>query len=315
MPKYVFGPVRSRRLGVSLGVNNVPYKTCSYSCIYCQLGKTINLSVERRCFYDWGEIVEDVKSFVRVFKPAFDYISFVPDGEPALDACIGREIEAIKREVGARIAILTNASILWIPDIAESLMEADLVSLKVDAVDERLWRFINRPHPELELGNVIDGMLKFSKRFKNTLITETMLIRDANTSLEHLEAVASLVKELNPAKAYIAVPVRPPAESFAKPATEEEVVKAYEIFSNTLGSEKVELLVSQEPPPEKVYGDPETWLVNTVSVHPLRYDYALRTLEKIVENSEELIESLVKKGLVTKVEFQKYTYVVRKHTT
>ena len=100
MYRYVFGPVRSRRLGWSLGVNNVPYKTCSYSCIYCQLGKTNSLSAERRCFFDWREIVADVERFVREAKPVFDYISFVPDGEPTLDACIGKEIAALKMGLG-----------------------------------------------------------------------------------------------------------------------------------------------------------------------------------------------------------------------
>ncbi|MFP3231905.1 MAG: radical SAM protein [Acidilobus sp.] len=314
MYRHAFGPVRSRRLGLSLGVNNVPYKTCSYSCIYCQLGRTTNLSVERRCFFDWREIVGDVKRFVQEQRPALDYITFVPDGEPTLDACIGKEIGALKGELGARVAVLTNASLLWAPEVAEGLMDADLVSLKVDAVSERLWRQVNRPHPSLVLGKVLEGMAEFSRSFRGTIITETMLVRGVNTSREDLEAVARFIGQLSPAKAYIAVPVRPPAEPFAEPATEEEIVVAYAAFSQVLGGERVELTVSQEPPPERVYGDPEAWLLNTTSVHPLRYDYALKVLGSAVKEPERIIEGLVEAGLITKVEFQGHTYLVRRFT-
>jgi wyosine [tRNA(Phe)-imidazoG37] synthetase (radical SAM superfamily) len=157
-------------------------------------------------------------------------------------------------------------------------------------------------------------MISFSKRFKGAIITETMLIRGVNTSQESLEAVARFIDRVKPLKAYIAVPVRPPAEPFVKPATEEEIVKAYTIFSQVLGRERVELLISQEPPPEKAYGDPETWLLNTVSVHPLRYDYALRALESVVKEPEKIIENLVKAGLVKKVEFQGHIYLVKRFT-
>jgi wyosine [tRNA(Phe)-imidazoG37] synthetase (radical SAM superfamily) len=310
--RYVFGPVRSRRLGLSLGVNNVPYKICSYSCIYCQLGRTTNLSVERRCFFDWREIVNDVKKFVQEQRPALDYVTFVPDGEPTLDACIGKEIEALKGELGARVAVLTNASLLWVPEVAEDLMDADLVSLKVDAVTERLWRHVNRPHPSLVLERVLDGMVDFSRSFRGAIITETMLVRGVNTSREELEAVARFIGQLSPAKAYIAVPVRPPAEPFAEPATEEEIVRAYVTFSQVLESGKAELITSQEPPPERAYGDPEAWLLNTISVHPLRYDYALKVLGSAVKEPEEVIEGLVEAGLITKVDFQGHTYLVRR---
>jgi len=111
--KYVFGPITSRRLGRSLGVNNVPYKTCSYSCVYCQLGRTTNLTVERRGFYGWRDVVREVVEFTSRYGEVMDYVTFVPDGEPTLDANIGRVIEAVKAEVGVKVAVLTNASLLW----------------------------------------------------------------------------------------------------------------------------------------------------------------------------------------------------------
>ena len=137
----VFGPVPSRRLGRSLGVNNIPAKICSYSCVYCQLGATIKISIERRPFYDPEKIFKEVKEKIK--DVGVDYISFVPDGEPTLDINLGKEIEMLK-SLNHKIAVLTNGSLIFREDVRKDLSKADLVSLKVDAVSEDLWRKINQ---------------------------------------------------------------------------------------------------------------------------------------------------------------------------
>ena len=309
--RYVFGPVASRRLGRSLGVNNVPYKTCSYSCVYCQLGRTTNLTVERRSFYDWREVAREVVEFISRYGEVVDYVTFVPDGEPALDASIGRVIEVVKAEVGVRVAVLTNASLLWAEDVRADLSQADLVSVKVDAVDGGTWRRVNRPHPSLKLGEVLEGILDFSESYGGTLISETMLVHGFNTDPDSYRSIANYLSRLNPRRAYLAVPVRPPAEGYAKPPLEGELLEAYVELSKTLSSERVELLNMPEPPPSAVYGDPATWLLNTVSVHPLRYDYAVRVLGSSAAGPERVVEELVEKGLVLKVRYAGATYLVR----
>ncbi|MEM4462029.1 MAG: radical SAM protein, partial [Candidatus Bathyarchaeia archaeon] len=138
MVSLAFGPISSRRLGRSLGINNVPYKVCTYSCIYCQLGETTNKIIRRRRFYKPEDILTEVEKRVKdiyLKDEHIDYLTFVPDGEPTLDANLGREISLLKR-IGIPIAVLTNASLLWNKDVRKSLLEADLVSLKVDAVSE-----------------------------------------------------------------------------------------------------------------------------------------------------------------------------------
>ncbi|MEM0456527.1 MAG: radical SAM protein [Nitrososphaerota archaeon] len=137
--KHVFGPVRSRRLGRSLGVNNVPYKTCTYSCIYCQLGRTTNLTVERRTFYNLESTVSEVSEFIGSVSEDVDYVTFVPDGEPLLDINIGREIFEIKNRVPKPVAVLTNASLLFREDAREDLLNADFVSVKIDVLKEGTW--------------------------------------------------------------------------------------------------------------------------------------------------------------------------------
>jgi wyosine [tRNA(Phe)-imidazoG37] synthetase (radical SAM superfamily) len=308
---FVFGPIRSRRLGRSLGVNNVPYKTCSYSCVYCQLGRTTTYTVERRCFYDWREVVGEVIGFLRRFGSEVDYVTLVPGGEPTLDACIGKIIEGIKKEASVRVAVLTNASLLWLDDVKSGIMEADYISVKVDAVSEDVWKAVNRPHPVLKLGDVLSGIIEFSRGFRGVLVSETMLVHGVNTGAVRYEEVARYLKNLNLRKAFIAIPVRPPAEPYVEPPQEREVVEAYEVFSHVLGSNRVELLNTPEPPPDRAYGDPEAWLLSTASVHPLRYEHAVKALEKVSSNPEEVIESLVKKNLVVKIHYAGTTYLLR----
>ena len=309
--KFVFGPVRSRRLGRSLGVNNIPYKTCTYSCIYCQLGRTINHTVTRRCFYNWKEIVDEVVGFLEKSKAGVDYVTFVPDGEPTLDACLGKMIEGIKREVDVKIAVLTNASLLWIEDVRNDLTEADYVSVKVDTVNERVWRELNRPYRTLRLEDILNGIQEFSRKFNGVLVSETMLVHGINTGRAYYEEIARYLKNLRLYKTYISIPIRPPAEPYVELPKEREVIEAYEVFSRVIGGEKIELLTSSEPPPDKVYGDPETWILNTTSVHPLRYEHAVKILEKVCDNPREVIERLVEKGLIVKIQYLGNSYLLR----
>jgi wyosine [tRNA(Phe)-imidazoG37] synthetase (radical SAM superfamily) len=177
-----FGPVPSRRLGRSLGINNIPPKICTYACVYCQLGRTIKMRVERNAFYEPEEILQDVRDKVEKARgagEAIDYLTFVPDGEPTLDLNLGRAIDLLK-PLGIKIAVITNSSLMWHEDSREALMQADWVSLKVDAVREDIWRRVDRPHGTLQLASIQDGILGFAKTYTGHLVTETMLVEGIN---------------------------------------------------------------------------------------------------------------------------------------
>ncbi|MEM3546051.1 MAG: radical SAM protein [Candidatus Bathyarchaeia archaeon] len=229
MVSLVFGPVPSRRLGRSLGINNVPYKTCTYSCVYCQLGKTTNMFVKRRCFYKPEDILIAVENKVKEILSKgerIDYLTFAPDGEPTLDINIGRGISLVK-QIDLPVAVITNASLLWNRRVRESLLEADFVSLKVDAVSQDLWRVLNRPHKSLQLNDVLEGVRKFTETFEGTIITETMLI-DGIKYDEEFKRIADFLGKLDKLNtAYIAVPTRPPAEKWVKPARKEALNEAF----------------------------------------------------------------------------------------
>ncbi|WP_052884658.1 radical SAM protein [Infirmifilum uzonense] len=289
----------------------MPYKLCTYSCIYCQLGRTIKMTIERKPFYDPQDIVRDVAETLAQTKGEVDFVTFVPDGEPLLDLNIAAEITGIRHETGSRIAVLTNASLLYQEQCRLDLAEADLVSVKVDAASEQVWKRINRPHPSLRLSEILEGIREFANTFKGRLITETMLVEGFNDSRGEIRAVAEFIASINPHKAYLAVPVRPPAEPYATPPPPEKLVEAYNTFTEHIGRDKVELLNMPEPPPETLHGDPAQWILSTTSVHPLRYTYAVKLLEKKGENPEKLLSSLKEKNLIRIVEYRGEKFITR----
>ena len=301
----VFGPVPSRRLGRSLGVNNIPAKICSYSCVYCQLGTTIKISIERRPFYDPEKIFKEAENKVKNVQA--DYITFVPDGEPTLDENLGKEIEMLK-SLNHRIAVLTNGSLTFREDVRNDLSKADLVSLKVDAVSEDLWRKINRPHPSLSLQKILEGMLEFSKEFKGELITETMLIDQINYENE-FDKIADFIRELNPKIAYIAIPTRPPAEKWAKPPREEIINEAFQMFSKKI--KNVEYLIGYEGTAFSFSGNVEEDLLSITAVHPMRED-AVQELLNRAGVGWEVVEKLINEGKIIELRYREHKFYMRK---
>jgi len=305
--RLVFGPVPSRRLGRSLGVNNIPAKICTYSCVYCQLGRTIKFEVSRRVFYEPGRIVEAVRNRLR--EVVVDYVTFVPDGEPTLDARLGEEIEGI-RGLGAKVAVLTNASLLWMEDVRRDLEEADLVSVKVDAAKAVTWRRINRPHPSLSFDKVIEGIETFAKGFKGTLISETMLVKGMG-QVEEIEEIAYLVKRLGVWKAYLAIPTRPPAESWVEPPLEQDILRAYRVFVEKLGEDKVGLLLGFAEGEFGSGANPREELLGILSVHPMRKSEVERYLARASADIR-LVEELVASGEVVKLNYRGEEFYMRK---
>jgi len=304
-----FGPVPSRRLGRSLGVNNIPDKVCSYACVYCQIGRTLRMEIERKPFYEPEFLFEEVSKKVeeaRARGERIDYITFVPDGEPTLDINLGLEVELL-RELEVPLAILTNSSLIWRGDVREDLSAFDFVSLKVDAVSEPLWRRIDRPHKSLSLERILDGMLAFRDDFDGTLVTETMLINIDYG--DELERIADFLAELKPDKAYIAVPTRPPAEKWVEPASEETINLAYQLFSGRLG-EGVEYLIGYEGNAFASTGSVVEDILSITAVHPMREE-ALRELLRKNNADWSVVEKLLDEGKLIRLNYRGETFYMR----
>jgi len=307
----IYGPVPSRRLGHSLGINNIPPKICSYSCVYCQLGNTINMQVERQTFYDPKKMVQATKEKVRQIKEKgdpIDYLAFVPDGEPTLDANLGSEIDLLK-SLDIKIAVITNASLLWREDVRHDLQKADWVSLKVDTVSEEIWRAMNRPHKLLNLSVTLDGMIKFANTFKGELTTESMLIQDINDNDGEIERIASFLAQLKPTKAYLAIPIRPPATRTITAAGEHALNKAYQIFSKRVSS--VEYLIGYEGNAFAFTGNVENELLGITSVHPMREEAVIELLKK-ADSSWGVVEKLISDDSLLEVEYQRKKFYMRR---
>jgi len=268
----IFGPVPSRRLGHSLGINNIPPKICTYSCSYCQLGRTIKMQIERQIFYDKDYILQAVKDKVNLTRKSgemIDYLTFVPDGEPTLDINLGPEIDLLK-PLGIPIAVITNSSLIWQPDVRKDLMRADWVSIKVDTVEDRIWRKIDRPHRKLDLDLILEGALEFSRTFKGKLVTETMLVVNINDADQHLTQVADFLSQIQPDVVYLAIPTRPPAEKWVQAPDEYILNRAYHIFNDKV--KHVEYLTGYEGGAFASTGNIEEDILSITAVHPMRED-------------------------------------------
>jgi wyosine [tRNA(Phe)-imidazoG37] synthetase (radical SAM superfamily) len=305
-----FGPVPSRRLGKSLGINNIPPKICSYSCVYCQVGRTTNLRHTRGEFYKPEDIFGDVQELVvklKKKKEKIDYFTFVSDGEPTLDRNLGHEIDLLKL-LDHKIAVITNGSLITLPDVRDDLMKVDYISIKIDSVDHRVWKKINRPYKKLNLETILEEIIRFSKIYKGRLTTETMLVDGVNCSYSNIESVAGFISKLQPFKAYVAIPTRPTALKNLLIPDESTINRAYQIFNEKVDT--VEYLIGYEGNDFGYSGQIEHDILSIASVHPLRLDSVNELLHKARSNWE-VIEHLLVHDKLKEVEYAGSKFYIR----
>ncbi len=305
----VFGPVPSRRLGRSLGVNNIPSKHCTYSCIYCQLGITKKITIDRRGFYKPEDIALEVAKRIETIRDGVEYVTFVSDGEPTLDVNLSKTVKLIREITDKPLAILSNASLIWMPEVSKDLQLFDLVSLKLDSTIKEVWRRINRPHPDLNLLKILEGVEKFQKEFEKSLIFEVMLVKGVNDTLENARSVSSYLSSLKFEKVYIAVPTRPPTLPWVKPPDTARFNIFYGVLRDTLGPEMVDTLVKSEGPDFYISQNVEDEILSIVRVHPLREDYASLLIRRRGGNPEIIIRKMVEEGKVRIKTYQGYRFV------
>ncbi|MBU2537243.1 MAG: radical SAM protein [Proteobacteria bacterium] len=223
--KYVFGPVNSRRLGISLGIDLVPPKICNFNCIYCEIGATTTHTCARKEYIPLSELLAEIDTVLadRELLNHLDVFTITASGEPTLHSGIGKIIRYIKEKSDKPVVVLTNGSLLYLPEVRQDLLAADIVIPSLDAAREESYRRINRPAACSPLAELIEGLITFRKEFSGKFWLEILLASKINDSPEDIAALVAAVKEINPDKVQLNTVARPPLESFAKPLTRTEL--------------------------------------------------------------------------------------------
>jgi wyosine [tRNA(Phe)-imidazoG37] synthetase (radical SAM superfamily) len=228
-PRHVYGPVRSRRLGRSLGVDLVPFKTCSYDCIYCQLGRTTDKTIARKEYVPLDQVLEEVARKLAA-EPAPDYIGLAGSGEPTLHSGIGKLITALKGITTVPVAVLTNGSLLWMPEVRTDLAQADLVLPSLDAADPGLFQRVNRPHSALSFESVQRGLVEFTRGFRGSVWLEILLLAGITDSDQHVAQLAEVARRIHPERIQLNTVSRPPVEKHARAVSARQLEQLRELF-------------------------------------------------------------------------------------
>ncbi len=286
---FVYGPVPSRRLGLSLGINIIPFKTCTLDCVYCQCGKTTEKTLERRSFFPINDILSAVRSAVRPSSP--DFLTFSGEGEPTLNQDIGDIIRRLKHEFSIPVAVITNSTLLTDPQVRRDLYATDLVIPSLDAADQRNFAKVDRCHRDLSARDIIEGLKLFRRGFRGKIWLEIMLVKGINDSVEHVVDLRKAAWEIKPDRVQLNTVVRPPAEKFAKPTSRDDLEQIQGLFgpnTDIIGEAKSKGPRNKNQGPARldeailatVQGRPVTKLdlVCSLGVAPHTVDAALRRL-------------------------------------
>lgn len=295
--KYLYGPVPSRRLGISLGVSPIPKKTCNYSCVYCQLGRTDHMTNTREMFFPVDKIVDEYISVVH-HNTYFDVVTIVGEGEPTLYLGIGELIRKLKDNSTKPVAVITNGALLYDEQVQNDLMEADIILPTLDGYDETSFKRINRPHRSLVYANVKNGLIEFSKKYKGQLWLEIMLVKGMNEDEASLCKYKSILTEIDYDKLYLNTPVRPPAEANVRAVDHEDMLQAEKM----LGGISIDLLVSSGFHSE-INDDLES-IISIIKRHPMNQHEVISFL--VARNNQEPETIIGKLNLDPRVETINY---------
>ncbi|MGA7875166.1 MAG: radical SAM protein [Desulfoferrobacter sp.] len=229
--RNIFGPVPSRRLGRSLGIDVIPYKTCSFDCVYCESGHTTHLTVKRQAFVMPDLVLQELTDYFRKYPQGAEVITFSSAGEPTLYKPLGELLRKIKKQLPSLpLVVLTNGSLLWDPEVRKDLMVADRVVPSLDAATIEVFERINAPHPSLELSTIKEGLSAFRKDYRGQFYLEVLLVSGYNDQPQHLRQLRRFIEQLNPDQVELNTVVRPPAESTVSGLTDERMKSVLKFF-------------------------------------------------------------------------------------
>ena len=292
--KYIFGPVSSKRLGQSLGVDLLPPKSCTWNCVYCQLGKTRKFVIERQEFFPREEILQEIREALVLHK-GLDWITFVGSGETMLYRGIGWLIAEVKKLTTTPVAVITNGSLLYLPEVREELLQADAVLPSLNAGSEALHNQIDRPAVGLSYQQHIDGLVAFRREYKGRLWIEVMLLGGINDSDEALRDLAAVLKKINPDMVHLVLPTRPAPEQEVHLPSEERIERAIAILS------EVTTMVHPLKGSMDLKGAPDLLhaVTDIVSRHPVQQRELQKAIEECYAGESEKASEVMQEMLAT----------------
>lgn len=294
--KYIFGPVPSRRLGLSLGVDLVEPKTCSYDCLYCQVGRTTVKTITTDQYMPVSDVLDELDIAVKKTRP--DTITLSGSGEPTLYSQIDKVINYLKGMTSTRVAVLTNGSLLWKDEVRDRLLGADIIVPTLSTAFEDTYRKIHRPHHDLVLSTVIEGMKKLRESYQGLLWLEVVLLKGLNDTENEISALKKIIDEISPDKIQLNTVVRPPSDPSARPLDMEHMENIKNIFGN-----KAEIITYR--PLKQEGAEYESHLAAIVEMARRRPVSAVDISNVInlpLEEVESLLKGLVIKGSIERIE-------------
>jgi len=299
---FVYGPVISRRFGKSLGVSLTPSKTCTYNCVYCQLGRTTKCQIRRESFFPKEVILEQITSTLR--NHAVDYVTFAGDGEPTLSCDIGWLIEKTKAQGNVHVAVLTNGSLLGNPEVRDELQSADVVAPNLDASNQKLYQQINRPHASLKHDSLVSSLVGFRNKFPGQLWIEVMLIDGINDSPKTMVKLKSIADTIAPDRIYTLTPIRPPAERWVKSVSYGTMMMAKTILAESVPLHGLDSDMSGLNRSDDI----EQTLLDLSSRQPLRRKQAVLLAEKL--GASRIVDELLVARKLIQVSYRQEEYLL-----
>ncbi len=297
--QHVFGPVPSRRLGQSLGIDPVVPKTCNWNCVYCQLGRSVPLVAERREYVPAEAIIAELAERLAHYEGRIDWVTFVGSGETTLHSRLGWMIRRVKAMTEIPVAVITNGSLLYLPEVRAELAVADAVLPTLDAGTPDLYRRLNRPWPEPDFETYVQGLVDFRAMYRGRYWLEVMLIRGLNDTEEALRALTAQIARIRPDKVHLTLPERPPAEPWVQPPDAEGLMRAEAILRQ----------VAEVVHPARGafdfsgYDDPQAAVLAVLARHPMRESELKAALARWGDDAvQETLQALQASGQVQALE-------------
>lgn len=306
--KYLFGPVPSRRLGYSLGIDMVPSKVCTFDCVYCEVGKTTKKTITRTDFKNAEEIIAETKEFLENYKGRIDHISFSGSGEPTLNIKLGYIASEIRKITSIPLALITNSALFYLEDVRREAIDFDAVLPSLDAVIESSFQEVNKPHKDLKLQKIIDGLIDFSQEYKGHLLLEILFVKGINDSKKDLISLRKVIEKMKVEKIQINTVIRPPAYASSMPIDESDK----QMIKSILGDiAELELVFKSNEKNESDAGDDD--VMNLLLRRPCTFEQISTSLGISVEKLKLIVEGLEKKEKIRVDKFgNEFYYSVQK---